>query len=240
MGKRQPPSKKRVAKAIRSEVDDSDDEEIDEDEAFNSDDERKYGSFFEQQSKSSKYNQNEDDDDDNSEDEHEDEDSESESDESDAEEDDGGQYMLDLLKNIDNENNKSNEETTNTSILAPHIPESQFAASVIPNAQLTFDSLMEGLKDTKGFGTIQKTMKHVAQGQATSAPLAKVVSDRVQRKVNYEIQSKEISLWSKAVQENRHAETLDFRPKQRLDVTRDMMIDQFVPTTDYDYNERPF
>ena len=172
MVKHQPPSKKRTSKAVNEEINGSDDEEIDEDEAFNSDDERKYGSFFEAQSKGRKSNKdNEDDDDeDGNEDDYSEESSDSESDESDAEEDDGGQYMLDLLKNIDNENNKSDKGKTSTSLLAPHIPESQFASSVIPNAQLTLDSLMEGLKDTKGFGTIQKTMKHVAQGQATSAP----------------------------------------------------------------------
>ena len=237
MGKRQPASKRNTAKAVRDEVNDSDDEEIDEDDAFNSDDERKYGSFFDQKSKGKKYSSDDDDEDDEELDDSDDDDddeNDSDEDESDVEEDDGGQYMLDLLKNLEGDNNKSSNEKANMSLLAPRIPESQFASSVIPNAQLTLDSLMEGLKDTKGFGTIQKTMKHVAQGQATAAPLAKVVSDRVQRKVNYEIQSKEISLWSKAVQENRHAETLDFRPKQRLDVTRDMMMDQFVPTTDYE------
>ncbi len=231
MGKPRPPPH---ASQTYKDGDDDDDEEIDEDEAFNSDDERKYGSFFE--GKSTKRRDDEDEDEENEEDEDgEESDSDNDSDdEEEEEEDDGGQYMLDMLSNLDQGQHRNNPPPDTATNASPHIPESPFAASVIPNAQLTLDSLMEGLKDTEGFGTIQKTMKQVAKGQATPAPLAKVVSDRVQRKVHYEIQSKEISLWSQAVQENRHAETLDFRPPQRLEVTRDMMMDQFVPTGDYE------
>lgn len=209
---------------------DSEDEEIDEDEAFNSDDERKYGSFFaakgDDDAESSEGGDSSDDDD-------EDSDNDDSSD-GDSKEGDGGQYMLDLLNKLDDRNDDKGDGKKVQQSMAPHVKESQFASSVIPNAGLTLDSLMEGLKDTKGFGVVQKTMKNVAQGQATPAPLAKVVSDRAQRKVHYEIQSKEVSQWSHAVQENRRAETLDFRPKQRLEVTRDMMIDQFVPTTDFE------
>jgi U3 small nucleolar RNA-associated protein 14 len=225
MGKRRQPKEKQP-QAVEQIVNDSDDEEIDEDEAFNSDDDRKYGSFFDREEAS------DDHDSESEEDSGIDDESEASGEDSDAEEDDGGQYMVDLLQNLDDKNSIGSKKAT--SMVAAHVQESPFASSVIPNAQLTLDSLMEGLKDTKGYGTVQKAMKHVAQGQATSAPLAKVVADRIQRKVNYEIQSKEISLWSKAVHENRKAETLDFRPKQRLEVSRDMLIDQFVPTTDYE------
>jgi hypothetical protein len=58
-------------------------------------------------------------------------------------------------------------------------------------AGLTLDSLMEG--SNKDSGVVQKTMRKVAEGQATSAPLARTVSARAQRKVHYEDQSSEVS-----------------------------------------------
>jgi U3 small nucleolar RNA-associated protein 14 len=70
-----------------------------------------------------------------------------------------------------------------------------------------------------------KTMRKVAEGQATSAPLARTVSARAQRKVHYEDQSSEVLSLVEAVQTNRRAETLDFRPKERLEMTQDALVD---------------
>lgn len=202
-------------------VSDSDDEEIPEDEAFNSEDERKYGSFFA----------------DSDDDDVEDSDGESDdgiaTDEEEEEEGDGGQYMLDLLNQLDsNDNKSSNNDESNK--LAVHVTESEFAASVVRGTNLTLDSLMQGLEDTKGFRDMQKTLTKVAQGKSTAAPVAKVVSDRAQRKVHYQQQTEQISQWMDAVQENRQAETLDFRHKERMDVTKDDLVDKFVPTTDFE------
>lgn len=230
-GRKQQP-KPRIVESIS---DDSDDEEISEDEAFNSDDERKYGSFFSKGKKSA---------DDKDEGEPSDgDDSESNDEEYDSEDDgdsddqgDGGQYMLDLLNRLDsdNSNNKSAAEKSSLTLLASNMQESEFSASVLPKAGLTLDSLMEEIKTTKGFGSLQKTMKKVVQGKATSAPVAQVVSERAKRKVHYKEQSAEISQWMDIVQQNRKAETLDFRPKDRLEITRDVMIEKFVPTTDFE------
>eukprot|EP00957_Ditylum_brightwellii_P170353 12966767-Ditylum_brightwellii.AAC.1 len=102
----------------------SSDEEIDEDEAFNSDDEKKYGAIFESLSSSKKKKKKSHDSDDDKDDDKDDEDvtssSESDDDDDDSdsdsdsdddgiasgsddsdEEGDGGDYMLQLLNRID-------------------------------------------------------------------------------------------------------------------------------------------
>lgn len=201
-------------------VSDSDDEEIPEDEAFNSEDERKYGAFFANNDESEEESDSGSDDG-------------IASDEEQEEEGDGGQYMLDLLNQLDNDSKPAAAKSTNDA-LAVHIEESEFAASVVRGTNLTLDSLMEGLQDTKGFRNMQKTLTKVAQGKSTSAPVAKVISDRAARKVHYEEQSQNVSQWMEAVQENRQAESLDFRPKERMDVTKDELVDKFVPTTDFE------
>lgn len=216
--------------------DESDDEEIDEDEAFNSDDERKYGCFFD---KSSSKPRKKGDGDDSGEDESGSSDIDSiESEDDDSKAGDGGQYMLDLLDKLDsnNEENSKSEGTPRaaSAVVATHVKESEFSSAVVPKAGLTLDSLMDGLQDTEGFTKLQKTMKKVAQGQATAAPLARVVSERTKRKVHYKDQSKDISMWIDAVKQNREAETLDFRPKERLEVTRDVLVDKFVPTSKFE------
>ena len=216
-------AKKQESFRVVDEVDDSDDEEIDEDEAFNSDDERKYGAFFEQRGS---------DEEDEELDSDEDDEEEGESDE-DSQDGDGGQYMLDLLDRLDDKKETQKEEK-NGNALGSHVKESPFAASVLPAGNLTLDTLMDGLKDTKGFGTMAKSLKKVATGKATAAPLDKVKADRVERKLHYDEQTKSISHWTDAVQENRKAETLDFRPKQIVEATQAVMIDSFVPTTDFE------
>ena len=212
-------------------VDDSEDEEIDEDEAFNSDDDRKYGAFFAE--KDNNGSDEELDSDDEDDDDDEENDSQGLQDE-DSQEGDGGQYMLDLLDRLDDKTDAPKEDKNRGGRLETYVKESPFAASVLPAANLTLDSLMDGLKDTKGFGAVAKSLKQVATGKATSAPLAKVKADRVERKLHYEKQSEEVSNWVDAVQENRRAETLDFRPKERIEATRDVMIDSFVPSTDFE------
>jgi U3 small nucleolar RNA-associated protein 14 len=204
---------------IVEDIDDSEDEEIDEDEAFNSDDERKYGSFFSSKRKSVDSDGDEDSDDDGI------------ASDDDDEEGDGGDHMLDLLNKL-NAAPDTKEKGRNSAAI---VKESEFAASVLKSEGLTLDDLMSGLSGTKGFGIMQKTLKEVAKGNATAAPVSKVVSDRAQRKVAYEHSSKDVSGWLDAVQQNRQAETLDFRPKERPDVlTKNQLVDKFEPTTDFE------
>jgi U3 small nucleolar RNA-associated protein 14 len=197
---------------VVEEINESDDEEIDEDEAFNSEDERMYGHFFEVKK----------DGDDNSDD----EDDASSDDDDDDDDDDGGQYMLDLLNNLDKPGAKNDDVQTNSHMAG--IPESEFSSK----KTLTLDNLMEGIQDTQGFKTLQKTFKK--ELTATATPLEKVKADRAGRKISYKEQVKNISGWTNAVQENRQAESLDFKPKERLELTRDTLIDKFEPATDFE------
>jgi U3 small nucleolar RNA-associated protein 14 len=221
------PKNRRPNPEVVDHVSDSEDEEIDEDEAFNSDDERKYGAFF---ASSKKKAAKTGDDDDSEEDDSEDDDDGIASDDDD-EEGDGGNFMLDLLSKLDAPTKPERKERNAAAI----VKESEFAASVLKSENLTLDDLMTGLQDTKGFGVMQKTFKQVAKGKTTAAPVAKVVSNRAQRKVAYEHSTKDVSGWIDVVQQNRQAETLDFRPKERPDVlTKNQLVDKFEPTTDFE------
>lgn len=255
-GKREPRAVDRVSA--------SSDEEIDEDEAFNSEDERLYGALFEpslkksrQSNKDKERDSNDDHDDDSDADGNEVEDLGSDFDLSDdgiaSEEDDengdGGEYMLSLLDNLDkkaeNGTNKSSNQTNPTSLL----PESEFSSVAIPSSNLTLDQLMNGISDTAKFASVKKTMKGMVRDESSlldesdpsklqtpSAPVAKVVSERAQRKVAYQDQVRNVGDWTMAVKQNREAETLDFRPKNVLGRvnTKDAMVSKFEPTTDFE------
>ena len=199
-------------------VDSDDDEEIDEDEAFNSEDERRYGSFF------SSKNSNKEGRDEESE---EDSDDIASSDDS-SEEGDGGQYMLDLLNKLDS---ATTAETPHA--LASHLKESEYSSSVVTST-LTMDALMNGLQDTHGFGKMQSTMDKLSKGRTTSTPVARIVSDRAQRKVHYEDSTEQVTQWIDAVQENRQAETLDFRPRGINVLSKHALVGKFKPTTDFE------
>ncbi|KAL7563191.1 hypothetical protein ACA910_014467 [Epithemia clementina (nom. ined.)] len=264
--RKRPPPPPPPAKALKSgdeeENEDFEDEEIDEDEAFNSEDERKYGSFFNNKPAGKRQNGSDhdkddesgsggedandsgDDSGDDSEDGSEDGSENGSADDDDEEEDsqdgDGGQYMLALLdrlssaKSSSRVNGSEHENNSHDRKLAANVKESQFSSSVLKSTELTLEDMMEGIKDTKGFSALAKSMKHVATGKAASAALPRVVQDRLERKVHYDAQAKKISGWTHVVQENRQADTLDFRPQEQLRVTKDVLVESFQPTTDFE------
>jgi len=175
-------------------VSDDDDEEISEDEAFNSDDERMYGHLFRRD--------NEDEETDNSDDVGDDDGS------------DGGAYMLELLEKLGN--SAGSEESKSSS----------------HKGKLTLDSLMEGLNDTQGYNELRKSLKK--EQKAMTAPIDKKHADREQRNLAYKEQVKNLSAWTKVVQENRQAETLDFKPKTRVEATKDSLVTAFEPKSEFE------
>ena len=162
------PRQRKEPQIVENQVDGSDDEEIDEDEAFNSEDELKYGDFFVAKKKASVKKVERDSDDDesgsSSEEEGEEEGESSDDDYSkdwaddSDEDDDGGQYMLDLLNNLDKQvpskdNRKKVDQSQsdgyngkirldNVPAAAVYMPESEFGAGVVstPSAANSFGS----------------------------------------------------------------------------------------------------
>jgi len=218
---------------IVEEINDSDDEEIPEDEAFNSEDERLYGHFFE-----------------NGDDDEEEDDNEihgkkkmssasssenevtSEEDDDDDEEEEDGQYMLDLLNKLDDSRSADGKDVKKFSVAQMvKIPESEYS-NTISKKGLTLDNLMEGIQDTQGFRDLQKSLS--SKPSTTPAPLDKKISGRTERKIAYEARSRDVSRWVDIIQENRRAESLDFKPKERTGLTRDMLVDKFKAKTDFE------
>eukprot|EP00557_Chaetoceros_sp_GSL56_P006911 CAMPEP_0176499018 /NCGR_PEP_ID=MMETSP0200_2-20121128/12675_1 /TAXON_ID=947934 /ORGANISM="Chaetoceros sp., Strain GSL56" /LENGTH=877 /DNA_ID=CAMNT_0017897353 /DNA_START=51 /DNA_END=2680 /DNA_ORIENTATION=- len=251
-------------------VSDSSDEEIDEDLAFNSDDERQYGALLNRKGKSSSSSSKlspSESDDDGSDDDVSDDDDNDDSDSSeqsydddddsdgiasddDDQDGDGGQYMLDLLNSLDANKDavkkQAKEDAKKALAHTTMIKESEYS-TVVKGTELTLDELMFSIADTKGFGNVQKAMKDimtsdsVGHGDAnkrqlstTKAPVAKVISDRAQRKVAYEENVNEVSQWITAVKRNREAETLDFRPEDRIKISKDELVVKFEPTTEFE------
>lgn len=203
-------SRNKTPKAVEAIDNSSDDEEIDEDEAFNSEDEKKYGAFFVTKKKAL----GEDDEESSSDDESSDDDSDINEGESDDEEA-AGQAMMELL-----------DSAFGRSVKKATTPEAKV------KQKATLDQLLEGLEGARGFGDLQTVYKHgLTQPTAPPVPHA----DKLQRKVHYELQSDAVSEFQTAVNSNRVAETLDFRPEgSRILITRDDRVDQFEPTTDFE------
>jgi U3 small nucleolar RNA-associated protein 14 len=60
------------------------------------------------------------------------------------------------------------------------------------------------------------------------------VAERASRKVHYQQQVQDVSNWIDTVKHHREAETLDFRPLNRIHITKDELIGKFEPTTDFE------
>ena len=163
--------------------------------------------------------------------------------------------MLDLLNNLDKPPSKQkNEASSQLAQSSSRLTESEFSSTGVKNAGLTLDSLMGGIADTKGFGRVQKAFKDIASVpsaggksgsggddyggkkvlETTKAPVAKVVSERASRKVHYEEASGDVKRWTGVVKQNRQAETLDFRPKDRVYIDREDLVGKFEATTDFE------
>lgn len=171
--------------------------------------------------------------------------------EDDDEEGDGGEYMLSLLDKIDPANKASNTSNKEQSMqLNKDIPESEFSSSVVQSSNLTMDQLMNGISDTKGFSKIQSSMKdmvhpeqailrdHDAKNKplmTTLAPVSRIISERTKREVHYKDQKQNVKNWAPVVQENRKAESLDFRPKASdTKINKEDMVSKFEPETDFE------
>jgi len=176
---------RRTPKIVDDVIDSSDDEEIDEDEAFNSEDERKYGALFAPSKKSSSKKRRKastkdtNDDGASSSDSSSDDESASDDDEDDdgiasdddASEGDGGQYMLDLLNNLDRKTeDKEKDRHADSRAAAVHystntLSESEFPAGAVDGngdgSALTMDQLMGGIANTKGYASLQKSLSSI-------------------------------------------------------------------------------
>ncbi len=224
------------APKIVEDINESEDEEIPEDEAFNSEDERLFGHFFagddskkyggskgetsDGSSSDDELTSGDDTDDDGDDEENDDDD-----------DDDGGQYMLDLLNNLEQSNDGEDQKTELSLAQMVKIPESDYSNSISKKG-LTLDNLMEGIQDTKGFRDLQKTLS--SKPATTPAPLDKKISSRVERKIAYKARSKDISRWVDIIQQNRQAESLDFKPKERLGLNRDVLVEKFQAKTNFE------
>lgn len=219
---------------IVEDINESDDEEIPEDEAFDSEDERLFGHFFagedgegkDEISKQRDTRMTSSSDDEVT--------SEEDTDDDDDDDNDGGQYMLDLLNKLDSSNDGGEDQKSKNDLSLAQmvkIPESDYSNSISKKG-LTLDNLMEGIQDTQGFRELQKTLS--SKTTTTPAPLDKKIASRVERKIAYKARSKDISRWVDIIQQNRQAESLDFKPKERLEMSRDVLVEKFQAKTSFE------
>lgn len=255
-------------------------EEIDSDEAFDSDDERKYGDLFANR-KGGKDSESEDEsDDEESEEEEEDDEelddetsssvdegsdgndgagssgesdvfAEGSDDDSDDSDNDGGQYMRDLMANLSQSSSHDNS-TKNTNkrkeMALGHasIKENQFLAKRGDDGDLTIDGMLEALSSnnnnsddndndtTSGLQQLKRSVESLERRKTAKAPAASIVVDRVSRKEHYRGAVEDVSQWIDAVKGNREAETLDFRPKNRVRMTNNSLANKFEADNDFE------
>jgi U3 small nucleolar RNA-associated protein 14 len=170
----------------------SDDEDIDDEEAFGSDDEKKWGSLFtgsktknkgvsKGKEKKAKIIEGESDIEDSSDsdnasannnsggEESDDsdglegsDDGEDSDSDADVDDNDGGQYMLDLLDNID-QNEKEAKERKKQAVISPNVAESEFSSAVLQNSKLSMEMLMKGIEsDSKDYKKLQKDVAQLS------------------------------------------------------------------------------
>ena len=191
-------------------VSDEDDSEIESDDAFDSDDEEMYGDMF------AKSKRGEDSDSDSGDGDAPEAEAASESDgdsdgdsssssssSEDETENDGGAYMLSLLDNLGGDSTAASSPSTTTTTTTNNINNS--------NNELSLDDLLNPITSHSTYTNTNKNLQSLNTTSTTSAPLPSVVTGRISRGLHYGESKKDAGGWTRAVKDNREAETLDFR-----------------------------
>jgi len=209
---------------------DDDDEEIDSDEAFDSEDERKYGDFdFGRRGKKGGKSRGDDGEEDEEVDEEEEDNySTSEEEEEDSEDEERHREMLRSLREARESEEDAKKDRTGGPV-APRV-EAESAEET-----LTLSDMVGSWKDSEGKTTsrdrkLEKSLKRLTP---TAAPLPKVVQERNERKAAYSISSKDVSKWQNIVKANREARTIEFSNRQTTNLqvvsTTSALANNFKP-----------
>lgn len=209
------------------EIAEDDDEEIDSDEAFDSEDEKKFADFdFARYGSGKGGKRGAVGSESGSESEL---DSSSEEEEEDSEDEQRHQEMLANLRQMREE---SERPEGRSGAVAPKLgDESQQGA-------LTLSDLVGTWKDSedKPSSRSRKLERSLKRMAPTAAPLPKVVQDRNERKAAYSITSKDVSKWQNIVKANREARTLEFANRQATNLqvvsTTSGMADNVKPESE--------
>lgn len=234
------------------------DVEIEEDEAFNSEDERKYGDLFASISARREKNAASDE-----EEREEDEDDESE------DENGGGMLLSDMLNGSNDkeiarkaaEEERQRLKLLETLDLKPKKPKTKTAERTevvdenehyVPpsrgSVKLNIADLMGNVGSIHSNGkdadavelsaanaTLRKQLAKLGKEKTVVQPVARVVQERLERKMNYKESQKEVSDWIPFVQANRKSEHLSFvalNQAQRQKLTTASIMASHEPATD--------
>lgn len=99
---------------------------------------------------------------------------------------------------------------------------------------ISTQDLLGMVQGTSGIQPLRKRMQPVLNADlATSAPLPKVIQERVDRKAGYEKSKEEVAKWQPLVKQNREAPSLTFNEREPLPTsTVAALADKHKPMTD--------
>jgi len=182
------------------------DEEIDEDGAFNSDDEKKYGSFFADNDRDDEFSFSSDLDD-----------PDLERNGDNDKEGDGGAYMISLIDRMESGGDSADRSEASLSQqrdLARRYGRAG-EGNIVEGGAISMDDLLNPLSDTRGFKSTEKMVRDTSVDGATTtlAPVSAVATERAARVVQYAVSRDEAGRYQPSVTVNRESETLDLRVK---------------------------
>lgn len=99
---------------------------------------------------------------------------------------------------------------------------------------ISVEDLLGSLQGTSGIGTLRKRMKPLQKEEsAISAPLPRVLQERVDRKIGYQKSKDEVTKWVPLVKQNREAPSLAFNEREAIPTsTVAALADKHKPVTD--------
>lgn len=101
-------------------------------------------------------------------------------------------------------------------------------------SSISVEDLLGSLQGASGIGTLRKRMEPLQKEKlAISAPLPKVLLERVERQAGYEKSKEEVAKWQPLVKRNREAPSLAFNIRESAATTTvASLADKHKPITD--------
>ncbi|KAG0563345.1 hypothetical protein KC19_8G023100 [Ceratodon purpureus] len=168
----------------------------------------------------------------------EEEESEEEEEEEDEEDDEKHQQMLEAVTGKPQQpRNDGGTKERKKDVRSEAYTESEYNLNPTGNgnaSSISVEDLLGSLQGASGIGTLRKRMEPLQKEKlAISAPLPKVLQERVERKVGYEKSKDEVTKWQPLVKRNREAPSLAFNIREPTATTTvAALADKHKPTTD--------
>jgi U3 small nucleolar RNA-associated protein 14 len=156
-------------------------------------------------------------------------------DESDGDASDGSGHdrLLSAIEKFSKSNNSTFENKSKVNRALQGATDSAYSSIPENNSSsISLDALLGALSNTKNVKAVKQQLSELQKSSAPPKHVHKTVSDKIERNLVYDNNSKDISKWQQVVSENKHSTSLDLANDTRQLPAYRNLVKEYQPVTD--------